>query len=579
LLPDAWFAEGMLRNMKRPIVCRTELLRAYKAERYRYRKSSRLVAELCGSAGIEELTGALADPLREVRFLAAQALAEVREPAFPPVRHLLEQGEIPALEMALDVVSQTGDRLAVPALRRLLLETDRTLQPKVLNVLARIAGAEAQDDVVPFTRAPSRALRKASAFALSHIATQASASALVDLALSSDPEVVAVALESLTALSRDSLVGIDGILAVFSRSRGELQASVGEVIVAVAWTRDDEWIAAIERLQATTMRSQTHDADWARTLTSLRTKVSESVVLARSRPSAHSDFVAFATRREPEPPALPSAPQLGDDCYFSVFAPEKVKAADPFIVEVWCHPDDPLRFIARRWSSGEFVRSQGPFEVPLDSVMSVSVSMPGFAISEENGTLLWRGRTGVVGFEVRPSPQLGAGTHTGQARVSLGGMPIATIRFTLEIAAETMPFANRTASVKQISSAFASYATEDRDDVLGRIQGMQKVLPSLDVFLDVLTLRSGESWQRRIDEEIAERDALFLFWSKAASQSTWVEYEWRRALALRGLEFIDPVPLHPPLVAPVPEELATLHFNDWTLQFVGNPPTSEPRTT
>jgi hypothetical protein len=211
--------------------------------------------------------------------------------------------------------------------------------------------------------------------------------------------------------------------------------------------------------------------------------------------------------------------------------------------------------------------------------MSVSVSMPGFAISEENGTLLWRGRTGVVGFEVRPSPQLGAGTHTGQARVSLGGMPIATIRFTLEIAAETMPFANRTASVKQISSAFASYATEDRDDVLGRIQGMQKVLPSLDVFLDVLTLRSGESWQRRIDEEIAERDALFLFWSKAASQSTWVEYEWRRALALRGLEFIDPVPLHPPLVAPVPEELATLHFNDWTLQFVGNPPTSEPRTT
>jgi hypothetical protein len=120
--------------------------------------------------------------------------------------------------------------------------------------------------------------------------------------------------------------------------------------------------------------------------------------------------------------------------------------------------------------------------------------------------------------------------------------------------------------VRKIDSAFASYASEDRESVLSRIQGMQKILPSLDVFLDVLTLRAGEVWRERIDEEIAQRDALFLFWSRAASQSKWVDYEWRKALDLRGMEFLEPVPLEPPSLAPVPAELAHLHFNDWTLK-------------
>jgi hypothetical protein len=564
LLPTGGFAEGVVRSMKQTIVG-PELLRAYKGERYRYRGSSRLVAELGGSAAIAELTCALADPLREVRSLAAQALVGLGEPAFPAVRHILEQGGLPALELALNIVSQTGDPRAVPALRRLLLKPHRTLQPKILEVLARVAGAEAEDDVVPFSRTTNRALRKASAAALRYIPTRASASALMGLALSPNPEVAATALDSLVVLSRDSPVGTDEMLALLDRSPGELRAQVEEAIVGAAWIQGAEWMAAIDRLQATTVQSQATDPAWARTLNALRTRLSERLEQVKSHAS-HDQLSYLIVDSEPEPPAVPSPPQLGDDCYFSVFAPEQVKAPDPFIVEVWCHPDDPSRFEAPHWPDSERIRSQGPFEVPIGAVMSVSVAMAGFAVSEESGTLLWRGRTGVVGFELRPSPTLRAGTHSGLAKVSLGGMPVASIWFTLELAAETKPAADRTASVKKISSAFASYATEDRDDVLGRIQGMQKVLPSLDIFLDVLTLRSGECWQQRIDEEIAQRDALFLFWSKAASHSTWVDYEWRQALALRGLEFIDPVPLDPPSVAPVPEELAKLHFNDWTVQ-------------
>jgi len=36
---------------------------------------------------------------------------------------------------------------------------------------------------------------------------------------------------------------------------------------------------------------------------------------------------------------------------------------------------------------------------------------------------------------------------------------------------------------------------------------------------------------------------VFLFWSREASQSKWVDYEWRSAAHARGVGFIDPTPL------------------------------------
>ena len=98
---------------------------------------------------------------------------------------------------------------------------------------------------------------------------------------------------------------------------------------------------------------------------------------------------------------------------------------------------------------------------------------------------------------------------------------------------------------------------------------MQKLLPDLDVFLDIVSIRSGEDWAKRLEHEIAQRDAFYLFWSAAASRSQWVEREWRAALRLKGLEAIDPVPLEPPQKAPPPGELGALHFNEWTLAYRG----------
>ncbi len=95
-----------------------------------------------------------------------------------------------------------------------------------------------------------------------------------------------------------------------------------------------------------------------------------------------------------------------------------------------------------------------------------------------------------------------------------------------------------------LRSAFASYATSDRADVLARVQGIRAagidvfVDAFVDVFVDMLALRAGDNWERELRRAIDDRDVLYLFWSSAALAPEWVDREWRMALAARGTDFI-----------------------------------------
>ena len=76
---------------------------------------------------------------------------------------------------------------------------------------------------------------------------------------------------------------------------------------------------------------------------------------------------------------------------------------------------------------------------------------------------------------------------------------------------------------------------------------------------DIEDLRSGQQWNETLLGMIDQADIFQLYWSAAASQSGFVEQEWRHALK-RGIEgFVRPVYWTRPLVPP-PPELAVLHF-------------------
>lgn len=111
---------------------------------------------------------------------------------------------------------------------------------------------------------------------------------------------------------------------------------------------------------------------------------------------------------------------------------------------------------------------------------------------------------------------------------------------------------------------FFSYSTKDRNHALIVAQSYEAL--GIEVFQDVLKLRSGEDWEKRLYGEIDRCDCFILFWSKSAAKSEWVskeiEHAHQRFLSSEGrtpviLAHTIEVPFPPP-----PAQLQHLHFND-----------------
>jgi predicted component of type VI protein secretion system len=255
---------------------------------------------------------------------------------------------------------------------------------------------------------------------------------------------------------------------------------------------------------------------------------------------------------------------------FTLTAPASVAAGVPFELFVWAHePQKRSQVLARareELRTRDLVaRTRGPVRVERGAIFSVRLRILGATIPDPEDTMVWEGNSTCVSFVVTVPELTREARSSGSAHIYANGIQIAKIPFLLETAAARNDMLE--ASVVPYRTAFASYASDDRDAVLGRIQGIHKVAPELEVFLDVLSLRSGQNWEQELWRVIPASDIFYLFWSAHARKSEWVEREWRCALRERGIGFIDPIPLQPPEESPPPPELSSLHFNDWTLAF------------
>jgi hypothetical protein len=264
---------------------------------------------------------------------------------------------------------------------------------------------------------------------------------------------------------------------------------------------------------------------------------------------------------------VPRGPTTKAD--FSVFAPGSVAPGRTFFVEVWvAASDDRDEMTERATASGRLVErgDRNLVDLERDVVITVVLTLPDFEVIDPISTLGWDGSIRNVGFLVKAPEDLSPGLHPGLVKLMRGGVPFATIAFDVEVALaapEVAMEAARHAEMRRIRRAFASYAGPDRAEVLRRVQGIEAT--GMRVFLDIVRLRSGDAWEPVLFREIEASDGFFLFWSRAAAASPWVEREWRHALDRRGLDFIDPLPLEDPRLAPPPPELAAKHFNDMML--------------
>jgi hypothetical protein len=264
-----------------------------------------------------------------------------------------------------------------------------------------------------------------------------------------------------------------------------------------------------------------------------------------------------------------------DKVHFAVAAPPAVRPGSSFIVDLWAHLERQRSEVERRirqsvaqTDPSPVIRQKGPFAIARGATLYVRLEFSDLLIESPEDVILWDGEIGNASFAVAVPHEASEGPKSGWITVHWEGcFQIARVPLRIQVAPEpgsAVPIAH---PLDRIHKAFASYASADRDEVLHRIQGMQKIVPDLEVFLDVVKLRSGDDWEAGLWRVIPDQDVFYLFWSRNAKQSPWVEKEWRCALKTRGLAFIDPVPLESPDVVEPPEELKKKHFNDWVLAY------------
>ena len=287
------------------------------------------------------------------------------------------------------------------------------------------------------------------------------------------------------------------------------------------------------------------------------------IALATMSAPASADAMARASEETP----ATAADMV--DC--SVFAPDTCEPRTWIFVQAYFHTPKQAAdaaALAEEFDPGTTRRGFAGLQLPIHTgcVLDVELDIDGVRVPEPVQRLAWRGRAEAVQFDAQVPADQAAGPLRGAVVVRRDGIPVGRVGFRVMVEhAPKGPVSRRQAENPiRFSSAFISYASPDRDEVLRRVQALQAV--GIAFFQDLLSLDPGARWKSETYRHIDESDLFLLFWSKAAKKSKWVRREADRALQLqssnaRQLPEIRPVILGRPVVMPW-KELRHLHFND-----------------
>jgi tetratricopeptide (TPR) repeat protein len=294
---------------------------------------------------------------------------------------------------------------------------------------------------------------------------------------------------------------------------------------------------------------------------------------ATQRYPSESDLQSLLSQAQEEQSARmrtrDAVPAL-DHVHFTITTVSNLERGRSFELYFWVHLNRQRRAVIERAMRAlglgkpeeMVVKSEGPVLLARGTIVSARISLAGLTLDPCEKSILWSGETGCASFVVPVPPTANQRQYHGIVSIRVNSCEVARMDFLLRMAGRS---GRVPAKLKRHATAFASYASEDRDAVIARLHCMQNVAPWLKVLMDVVDLRSGELWEKQLRQAIRESDVFYLFWCSHSRASKWVDREWRYAYEQRGLEFIDPVPLERSKDAPPPDELKSKHFNDlWT---------------
>ncbi|GAB6904568.1 hypothetical protein JCM12296A_04020 [Desulfosarcina cetonica] len=191
--------------------------------------------------------------------------------------------------------------------------------------------------------------------------------------------------------------------------------------------------------------------------------------------------------------------------------------------------------------------------------VTVSLSGRWLEVEDAQQTFTWDSAYAMLDFDVRLGTDAPQGVTILKFDVAIDGIRVAKLRMDLEVVDHRTASPPKTAVTEAARTAFASYASNDRQRVLDRLASI-RISAGLDVFMDCLSLRPGDRWKLELAREIRSRDQFLLFWSHSAATSQWVAWEWQTALSEKGLAEMQIHPLENNV--PPPVELSELHFGD-----------------
>jgi hypothetical protein len=260
-------------------------------------------------------------------------------------------------------------------------------------------------------------------------------------------------------------------------------------------------------------------------------------------------------------------PGLGPlgNTHFAAFAPRRIERRRDFVLDIWAYApafERDVFTIARREGEASLRGAKRALRIEVGTSLTVLIDVPGFSAASLVESVAWDGRMVNATFVLHAEPGVASGSHVGTAKIMSGLIPLGFLHFVLTVGTRHEEPEKVGVAERAVRSVFASYASEDRMDVLHWARGAE--LAGLDVFLDVVKLREGGSWGEELLHHVPVKDLFCLFWSEPASRSPWVDREWRCALAERGIDYIHPVPLADPRLVAPPPELEGKHFGGTT---------------
>jgi tetratricopeptide (TPR) repeat protein len=267
----------------------------------------------------------------------------------------------------------------------------------------------------------------------------------------------------------------------------------------------------------------------------------------------------------------------------TVFSPPLVKIGSKILVQVFAHlyeKSGEAQQMAKEFDADAKRRGAKSLHtaVPIGTELMFELKMKDAVIAEPIRTMIWNGYTESVAFDVKIPGNFTKNSKIGKVVISQNTVPIGMIIFKIKIQKiqdkiPTKPKPLPIGEAKIYKHAFVSYASEDRKEVLRRVQMLS--LLKVDYFQDIIGLDPGERWEKKLYQKIDEADVFFLFWSNAARNSQWVRKEISYAIQRKqGIdenppEIIPVIIEGPPAPAP-PSELKHVHFNDKMIYFIAD---------